>query len=85
MGDLVPVRLRERVQVRGGGLLHPGEVAWLTREEAADLVARGVGVAAPPAAAVETAATAVVEVSAVKAPAGPPADKMLRETSSRKK
>ena len=37
----VPVRLTERLQVRNGGLLHPGEVAWLDPADAAALIARG--------------------------------------------
>lgn len=68
--DLVPLALTGRLQVRGGGLLLPGEVAGFPSDVADDLVARGIARRIEPSAA-------------DKALDAPPADKMQR--SAKKK
>lgn len=77
MGELVSLELLTRVNHRGGGLLHAGEVAGFDAATAADLVRRGAarpvegGLAYP---APEEVGEVEEERKSVQAP---PADKMV--------
>ena len=80
MVTLVAVKLTQRLQVKNGGLLHPGEVVGLPAAEAEDLIARG---GATPIHPQETAMSDDSKKKPVsdpvkRAPDVPPADKMQR-------
>lgn len=80
-GPVVRVVLTERLQVRNGGLLHPGESVGLRPDEAEDLVRRGGAAYASPEGAPADDLTELVQ----RAPGSPRANKMVSGSKSVKK